>query len=54
MFDVMLLWTFQVNERARRFYERNGFLAVQFGDEANNQERQLDVQYEWKQARSAT
>ncbi len=52
--DGLLLWTFQVNERARRFYERNGFVVVQFGDEAKNEERQPDVQYEWKQARSAT
>lgn len=43
----MLLWTFQVNDRARRFYERNGFTIVRFGDEANNEERQPDVQYWW-------
>lgn len=43
----LLLWTFQVNERARRFYERNGFTVVRFGDESNNEERQPDVQYRW-------
>ena len=43
----LLLWTFQVNERARRFYERNGFTIVRFGDESNNEEHQPDVQYAW-------
>ena len=41
------LWTFQVNDRARRFYERNGFVAVEFTED-NNQERQPDVRYEWR------
>jgi GNAT superfamily N-acetyltransferase len=40
------LWTFQVNDRARRFYERNGFRAVEFTDDSN-EERQPDVRYEW-------
>lgn len=40
------LWTFQVNDRARRFYERSGFVAVEFTDD-KNQERQPDVRYEW-------
>ena len=30
--DGLELYTFQVNERARRFYERNGFVAEWFGD----------------------
>jgi GNAT superfamily N-acetyltransferase len=41
------LWTFQVNARARRFYERNGFVAVELGDGSTNEERQPDVRYEW-------
>jgi GNAT superfamily N-acetyltransferase len=41
------LWTFQVNDRARRFYERNGFVAVEFGDGSTNEEGQPDVRYEW-------
>lgn len=41
------LWTFQVNDRARRFYERNGFVAVELTDGSGNQERQPDVRYEW-------
>jgi GNAT superfamily N-acetyltransferase len=46
------LWTFQVNERARRFYERHGFVAVELTDGSANQERQPDVRYEWKGAAS--
>jgi GNAT superfamily N-acetyltransferase len=42
------LWTFQVNDRARRFYERNGFVAVEFTDGAGNEEREPDVRYEWR------
>lgn len=40
------LWTFQVNERARRFYERNGFIAIEYTD-GDNEEGQPDVRYEW-------
>ncbi len=40
------LWTFQVNDRARRFYERNGFEAIEQTD-GDNQEGQPDVRYEW-------
>lgn len=42
------LWTFQVNDRARRFYERNGFSAVEFGDGTGNEEGQPDVRFEWR------
>ncbi len=45
--EGLTLWTFQVNERARRFYERNGFVAVEFTDGSGNEERQPDVRYEW-------
>ena len=45
--EGLSLWTFQVNDRARRFYERNGFVAAEFGDGSTNQERQPDVRYEW-------
>lgn len=41
------LYTFQVNERARRFYERNGFAADWFGDGSANEEGQPDVRYVW-------
>ena len=42
------LFTFQVNEGARRFYERHGFTAVWFGDGSENEERQPDVRYAWR------
>jgi len=42
------LYTFQVNERARRFYERNGFTAEWFGDGSANEEGQPDVRYVWR------
>ncbi len=40
------LYTFQVNTRARRFYETRGFRAVQFGDGRGNEQRMADVLYE--------
>ncbi|MDB5419186.1 MAG: family N-acetyltransferase [Phenylobacterium sp.] len=39
------LWTFQRNDRARRFYEQRGFCAVRFTDGAGNEEREPDVLY---------
>ena len=41
------LYCFQANTRARRFYERNGFEPVAFGDGSGNMERQPDVLYRW-------
>jgi len=42
------LWTFQQNERARRFYEARGFEAVEFTDGAGNEEKTPDVRYVWR------
>lgn len=42
------LWCFQVNAAARRFYERNQFVPVLFGDGSTNEERQPDVLYRWR------
>jgi pimeloyl-ACP methyl ester carboxylesterase len=42
------LYTFQVNARARRFYERNGFVAEWLGDGSANEEGQPDVRYVWR------
>ena len=47
----LTLWTFQANDRARRFYERNGFVAVEC-TEGDNQEGQPDVRYEWARSPS--
>jgi GNAT superfamily N-acetyltransferase len=44
------LWTFQKNTGARRFYERNGFAAIELTDGARNEEREPDVLYEWLRA----
>jgi GNAT superfamily N-acetyltransferase len=40
------LWTFQANTGARRFYERQGFSAIEFGDGSGNEEGCPDVLYE--------
>ena len=40
------LWTFKANERARRFYERHGFVPVGETD-GDNEERVPDVRYRW-------
>jgi GNAT superfamily N-acetyltransferase len=50
--DGLSLWTFQRNTRARAFYEHRGFVAVEFTDGSGNEEREPDVRYEWKPARS--
>jgi len=44
------LYTFQVNERARRFYERRGFRVERLGDGEGNEEHQPDVRYVWSPA----
>ncbi|MFB7498055.1 GNAT family N-acetyltransferase [Streptomyces sp. NPDC056161] len=44
----LTLWTFQVNEPAHRFYERHGFVAVEFTDGSGNEEREPDVRYVWQ------
>ncbi|MEQ8486252.1 MAG: GNAT family N-acetyltransferase [Pseudomonadales bacterium] len=40
------LYTFAENLRARAFYERHGFTAIDFGDGSGNEEGQPDVLYE--------
>ncbi|MFJ9561826.1 GNAT family N-acetyltransferase [Streptomyces fuscichromogenes] len=44
----LTLWTFQVNEPAHRFYERHGFVAVEYTDGSGNEEREPDVRYVWR------
>ena len=48
------LWTFQANDRARRFYARNGFVEVELTDGAGNEERQPDVRLVWRRSASVT
>jgi GNAT superfamily N-acetyltransferase len=45
------LYTFQCNERARRFYEGRGFAAIAFGGGSGNEEGCPDILYEWPPAR---
>jgi GNAT superfamily N-acetyltransferase len=47
----LILYTFQVNDRARRFYERNGFVVDALGDGSGNEEGQPDVRYRWRPSR---
>jgi GNAT superfamily N-acetyltransferase len=46
-FDRLQLWTFQRNVRARRFYERRGFVLVGETDGAGNEEKEPDALYLW-------
>jgi GNAT superfamily N-acetyltransferase len=46
--EGLMLWTFQANARARGFYERHGFVAVESTDGSGNEECQPDVRYEWR------
>jgi GNAT superfamily N-acetyltransferase len=44
----LTLWTFQVNKPAHRFYERHGFVAVEYTDGSGNEEQEPDVRYVWR------
>ncbi len=44
------LWTFQVNGPACRFYQRHGFVPVEWTDGAGNEEHEPDVRYHWRPA----
>jgi len=43
----LVLWVFQKNRGARRFYERHGFRLVKLTDGAENLEREPDALYQW-------
>jgi ribosomal protein S18 acetylase RimI-like enzyme len=42
----LTLYTFEVNQLAQRFYEKNGFVVIGRGHE--NEENLPDIQYEWR------
>ena len=42
------LWTFQRNQRARRFYEVNGLVPVEFTGGERNEEQEPDLRYVWR------
>jgi ribosomal protein S18 acetylase RimI-like enzyme len=46
--DGLMLWTFERNHYARSFYEKRGFVAIEFTDGSRNEERTPDVRYHWK------
>jgi ribosomal protein S18 acetylase RimI-like enzyme len=46
--EHVVLWVFQRNEDARRFYERHGFRLVRLTDGAANMEQEPDAFYEWR------
>jgi putative acetyltransferase len=46
--DALQLWAFQQNDRARRFYEKRGFVLAELTDGAGNEERTPDARYAWK------
>jgi len=46
----LCLYTFQRNERARAFYESQGFRALTVTDGARNEEKEPDILYEWIRA----
>jgi len=50
--DDIQLWTFQANEPARLFYERQGFRPRQFTDGEANDEQRPDVRYRWRRDRA--
>ncbi len=45
--EGLRLYVFQSNAGARRFYERHGFSAVEFGDGSGNEEGLPDAVYAW-------
>jgi ribosomal protein S18 acetylase RimI-like enzyme len=47
--EHLVLWTFQENKKARGFYERLGFVATKETDGSENEEKQPDVMYEWRE-----
>ena len=44
------LWTFEENNSAMRFYERNGFVPIDTTDGASNEQKARDVLYRWVRA----
>jgi GNAT superfamily N-acetyltransferase len=44
------LWTFQRNQRARRFYAKHGFVEIEETDGTDNEEKEPDVLFEWRRS----
>jgi ribosomal protein S18 acetylase RimI-like enzyme len=48
--DELRLYTFQANTRARRLYERHGFIVEELTDGQRNEEKMPDVTYHWRRS----
>jgi putative acetyltransferase len=48
--DEMRLWVFQKNTKARRFYERQGFVLEELHDGSSNMEKEPDAVYVWRKS----
>jgi GNAT superfamily N-acetyltransferase len=46
--DLLRLWTFQRNARARAFYKSRGFVLERLTDGADNEEHEPDALYVWR------
>lgn len=46
--DSLELWCFLENHRARSFYEKHGFVAVEFTDGSGNEAKSPDIRYLWR------
>jgi len=44
----LMLWTFQVNTAAQRFYQRHGFIEVDRTDGSGNEEHEPDICLAWR------
>jgi ribosomal protein S18 acetylase RimI-like enzyme len=44
----LTLYAFQMNMRARAFYEHHGFIAIEFGDGSANEAGEPDILYRWQ------
>ena len=49
---ALLLWTFQANTPALAFYARHGFVEIERGDGAGNDEGLPDIRLKWERDRS--
>lgn len=46
--ETLTLWCFAENLPARAFYEKHGFVAVEFTDGAGNEAKRPDIRYRWQ------
>jgi GNAT superfamily N-acetyltransferase len=49
----LTLWSFLENLRARRFYEKHGFIEVDRTDGRGNEAKRPDIRYRWERSAAA-